>query len=197
MLKNKITLIFLTLLSLQTFGQDVVYNFNTTTEGFTSSSSSVTLSSSNGAIVRDFGSFEAVLTPDLNLSEDDYKVIRIVVRNNSTFNDFKLFNLDNPGTNWSAATSVIVDIPQSTEFVTRDILIPKNSDNSGVIHQLALRALGNPDGTIEIAQIVLIETGNWVTNNNFETSSNWTASVQMLLLVLQLQLHKKELNLAP
>ena len=176
MLKNKITLIFLTLLSLQTFGQDVVYNFNTTTEGFTSSTSSVTLSSSNGAIVRDFGSFEAVLTPDLNLSEDDYKVIRIVVRNNSTFNDFKLFNLDNPGTNWSAATSVIVDIPHSTEFVTRDILIPKNSDNSGVIHQLALRALGNPDGTIEIAQIVLIETGNWVTNNNFETSSNWTAS---------------------
>ena len=175
MLKNKITLIFLTLLSLQTFGQDVVYNFNTNTEGFTSSSS-VTLSSSNGAIVRDFGTYEAVLTPDLNLSEDDYKVIRIVVRNNSTFNNFKLFNLDNPGTNWSAATSVIVDIPQSTEFVTRDILIPKNSDNSGVIHQLALRALGNPDGTIEIAQIVLIETGNWVTNNNFETSSNWTAS---------------------
>jgi len=175
MLKNKITLIFLTLLSLQTFGQDVVYNFNTTTEGFTSSSS-VTLSSSNGAIVRDFGTYEAVLTPDLNLSEDDYKVIRIVVRNNSTFNNFKLFNLDNPGTNWSAATSVIVDIPQSTEFVTRDILIPKNSDNSGVIHQLALRALGNPDENIEIAQIVLIETGNWVTNNNFETSSNWTAS---------------------
>ena len=176
MLKTKITLIFLTLLSLQTFGQDVVYNFNTIVDGFTSSANGVTLSSSNGAIVRDFGSYEAVLTPDLNLSEDDYEVIRIVVRNNSTFNNFKLFNLDNPGTTWNAATSVVVDIPQSTEFVTRDILIPKNTDNLGVIHQLALRALGNPDGTIEIAQIVLIETGNWVTNNNFETSSNWTAS---------------------
>ena len=164
------------LLSLQTFGQDLVYNFNTTTEGFTSSANGVTLSSSNGAIVRDFGSYEAVLTPDLNLSEDDYEVIRIVVRNNSIFNNFKLFNLDNPGTNWGNATSVVVDIPQSTEFVTHDILIPKNTDNSGIIHQLALRALGNPDGNIEIAQIVLIETGNWVTNNNFETSSNWTAS---------------------
>ena len=174
-MKNTI-LLFLMFLSLQTFGQDSVYNFNTTTEGFTSSANGVTLSSSNGAIVRDFGSYEAVLTPDLNLSEDDYEVIRIVVRNNSTFNNFKLFNLDNPGTNWGSATSVVVDIPQSTEFVTHDILIPKNTDNSGVIHQLALRALGNPDGTIEIAQIVLIETGNWVTNNNFETSSNWTAS---------------------
>ena len=173
---KKIMLFFLTLLSLQTFGQDSVYNFNTTTEGFISSANGVTLSSSNGAIVRDFGSYEAVLTPDLNLSEDDYKVIRIVVRNNSTFSNFKLFNLDNPGTNWGSATSILVNIPQSTEFVTHDILIPKNTDNSGIIHQLALRALGNPDGTIEIAQIVLIETGNWVTNNNFETSSNWTAS---------------------
>ena len=174
-MKNTI-LLFLMFLSLQTFGQDSVYNFNTTTEGFTSSANGVTLSSSNGAIVRDFGSYEAVLTPDLNLSEDDYEVIRIVVRNNSTFSNFKLFNLDNPGTNWGSATSVVVDIPQSTEFITHDILIPKNTDNSGIIHQLALRALGNPDGTIEIAQIVLIETGNWVTNNNFETSSNWTAS---------------------
>jgi len=173
---KKIMLFFLTLLSLQTFGQDSVYNFNTTTEGFISSANGVTLSSSNGAIVRDFGSYEAVLTPDLNLSEDDYKVIRIVVRNNSTFSNFKLFNLDNPGTNWGSATSILVNIPQSTEFITHDILIPKNTDNSGIIHQLALRALGNPDGTIEIAQIVLIETGNWVTNNNFETSSNWTAS---------------------
>ena len=174
-MKN-IILLFLMLLSLQTFGQDVVYNFNTTTEGFTSSANGVTLLSSNGAIVRDFGSYEAVLTPDLNLSEDDYEVIRIVVRNSSTFNNFKLFNLDNPGTNWGNATSVVVDIPQSTEFVTHDILIPENTDNSGVIHQLALRALGNPDGNIEIAQIVLIETGNWVTNNNFETSTDWTAS---------------------
>ena len=173
---KKNILLFLTLLSLQTFGQDVVYNFNTIVDGFTSSANGVTLSSSNGAIVRDFGGYEAVLTPDLNLSEDDYEVIRIVVRNNSTFNNFKLFNLDNGSTNWGAATSVVVDIPQSTEFVTRDILIPKNTDNLGVIHQLALRALGNPDGNIEIAQIVLIETGNWVTNNNFETSSNWTAS---------------------
>jgi len=173
---KKIMLFFLMLLSLQTFGQDSVYNFNTTTEGFISSANGVTLSSSNGAIVRDFGSYEAVLTPDLNLSEDDYKVIRIVVRNNSTFSNFKLFNLDNPGTNWGSATSILVNIPQSTEFITHDILIPKNTDNSGIIHQLALRALGNPDGTIEIAQIVLIETGNWVTNNNFETSSNWTAS---------------------
>jgi len=179
-MKN-IILLFLTLLSLQTFGQDVVYNFNTTTEGFTSSASGVTLSSSNGAIVRDFIGYEAVLTPDLNLSEDDYEVIRIVVRNSSTFNNFKLFNLDNPGTDWNAATSVIVDIPPSTEFVTRDILIPKNTDNSGVIHQLALRAQGNPIGDIEIAQIVLIETGNWVANNNFETLTDgtladWTAS---------------------
>ena len=174
-MKN-IILLFLMLLSLQTFGQDVVYNFNTTTEGFTSSANGVTLLSSNGAIVRDFGSYEAVLTPDLNLSEDDYEVIRIVVRNSSTFNNFKLFNLDNPGTNWGNATSVVVDIPQSTEFVTHDILIPENTDNSGVIHQLALRALGNPDGNIEIAQIVLIETGNWVANNNFETSTDWTAS---------------------
>ena len=174
-MKNTI-LLFLMFLSLQTFGQDSVYNFNTTTEGFTSSANGVTLSSSNGAIVRDFGSYEAVLTPDLNLSEDDYEVIRIVVRNNSTFSNFKLFNLDNPGTNWGSATSILVNIPQSTEFITHDILIPKNTDNSGIIHQLALRALGNPDGTIEIAQIVLIETGNWVTNNNFETSSNWTAS---------------------
>jgi hypothetical protein len=174
-MKN-IMLLFLMLLSLQTFGQDVVYNFNTATEGFTSTANGVTLSSSNGAIVRDFGSYEAVLTPDLNLSEDDYEVIRIVVRNNSTFSNFKLFNLDNPGTNWGSATSVVVDIPQSTEFVTHDILIPKNTDNSGIIHQLALRALGNPDGSIEIAQIVLIETGNWVTNNNFETSTDWTAS---------------------
>jgi hypothetical protein len=178
---KKNILLFLTLLSLQTFGQDVVYNFNTTTEGFTSSNSVVTLSSSNGAIVRDFGGYEAVLTPDLNLSEDDYEVIRIVVRNSSTFNNFKLFNLDNPGTDWNAATSVIVDIPPSTEFVTRDILIPKNTDNSGVIHQLALRAQGNPIGDIEIAQIVLIETGNWVANNNFETLTDgtladWTAS---------------------
>ena len=173
---KKNIILLLMLLSLQTFGQDLVYNFNTTTEGFTSSANGVTLSSSNGAIVRDFGSYEAVLTPDLNLSEDDYEVIRIVVRNNSIFNNFKLFNLDNPGTNWGNATSVVVDIPQSTEFVTHDILIPKNTDNSGIIHQLALRALGNPDGNIEIAQIVLIETGNWVTNNNFETSSNWTAS---------------------
>ena len=86
-------LLYLTLLSLQTFGQDVVYNFNTTTDGFTSSANGVTLSSSNGAIVRDFGSYEAVLTPDLNLSEDDYEVIRIVVRNNSTFNNFKLLFL--------------------------------------------------------------------------------------------------------
>jgi len=54
---KKNILLFLTLLSLQTFGQDVVYNFNTTTEGFTSSNSVVTLSSSNGAIVRDFGSY--------------------------------------------------------------------------------------------------------------------------------------------
>ena len=176
MIMKNIILLFLMLLSLQTFGQDVVYNFNTTTEGFTSSASGVTLSSSNGAIVRDFGGYEAVLTPDLNLSEDDYGFIRVVIKNNSTFNNFKLFNLDKPGTNWGAATSVVVDIPPSTEFVTHDILIPKNSDNSGVIHQLALRALGNPDGNIEIAQIVLIETGNWVTNNNFETSSNWTAS---------------------
>jgi hypothetical protein len=173
---KKIMLLYLTLLSLQTFGQDVVYNFNTTTEGFISSANGVTLSSSNGAIVRDFGSYEAVLTPDLNLSEDDYNVIRIVVRNNATFSNFKLFNLDNPGTNWGSATSVLVNIPQSTEFVTHDILIPKNTDNSGIIHQLALRALGNPDGNIEIAQIVLIETGNWVTNNNFETSTDWTAS---------------------
>ena len=178
---KKNILLFLTLLSLQTFGQDVIYNFNTTTEGFTSSNSVVTLSSSNGAIVRDFGGYEAVLTPDLNLSEDDYEVIRIVVRNSSTFNNFKLFNLDNPGTDWNAATSVIVDIPPSTEFVTRDILIPKNTDNSGVIHQLALRAQGNPIGDIEIAQIVLIETGNWVANNNFETLTDgtladWTAS---------------------
>jgi len=180
---KKNILLFLTLLSLQTFGQDVVYNFNTTTEGFTSSSSSsVTLSSTDGVIVRDFGSFEAVLTPNLNVSEEDYGVIRIVIKNNSTFNNFKLFNLDNPGTNWGAATSVIVDIPPSTEFVTRDILIPKNSDNSGVIHQLALRALGNPVGNIEIAQIVLIETGgNWAANNNFETLTDgiltdWTAS---------------------
>ena len=173
---KKNIILLLMLLSLQTFGQDLVYNFNTTTEGFTSSANGVTLSSSNGAIVRDFGSYEAVLTPDLNLYEDDYEVIRIVVRNNSIFNNFKLFNLDNPGTNWGNATSVVVDIPQSTEFVTHDILIPKNTDNSGIIHQLALRALGNPDGNIEIAQIVLIETGNWVTNNNFETSSNWTAS---------------------
>ena len=181
MIMKNIILLFLTLLSLQTFGQDVVYNFNTTTEGFTSSNSVVTLSSSNGAIVRDFGGYEAVLTPDLNLSEDDYEVIRIVVRNSSTFNNFKLFNLDNPGTDWNAATSVIVDIPPSTEFVTRDILIPKNTDNSGVIHQLALRAQGNPIGDIEIAQIVLIETGNWVANNNFETLTDgtladWTAS---------------------
>ena len=178
---KKNILLFLTLLSLYTFGQDVVYNFNTTTEGFTSSNSVVTLSSSNGAIVRDFGGYEAVLTPDLNLSEDDYEVIRIVVRNSSTFNNFKLFNLDNPGTNWGNATSVVIDIPQSTEFVTRDILIPKNTDNSGVIHQLALRAQGNPDGTIEIAQVVLIETGNWAANNNFETLTDgiltdWTAS---------------------
>jgi len=178
---KKNILLFLTLLSLQTFGQDVVYNFNTTTEGFTSSNSVVILSSSNGAIVRDFGGYEAVLTPDLNLSEDDYEVIRIVVRNSSTFNNFKLFNLDNPGTNWGNATSVVIDIPQSTEFVTRDILIPKNTDNSGVIHQLALRAQGNPIGDIEIAQIVLIETGNWVANNNFETLTDgtladWTAS---------------------
>ena len=178
---KKNILLFLTLLSLYTFGQDVVYNFNTTTEGFTSSNSVVTLSSSNGAIVRDFGGYEAVLTPDLNLSEDDYEVIRIVVRNSSTFNNFKLFNLDNPGTNWGNATSVVIDIPQSTEFVTRDILIPKNTDNSGVIHQLALRAQGNPIGDIEIAQIVLIETGNWVANNNFETLTDgtladWTAS---------------------
>ena len=181
MIMKNIILLFLTLLSLQTFGQDVVYNFNTTTEGFTSSASGVTLSSSNGAIVRDFIGYEAVLTPDLNLSEDDYEVIRIVVRNSSTFNNFKLFNLDNPGTDWNAATSVIVDIPPSTEFVTRDILIPKNTDNSGVIHQLALRAQGNPIGDIEIAQIVLIETGNWVANNNFETLTDgtladWTAS---------------------
>ena len=181
MIMKNIILLFLTLLSLQTFGQDVVYNFNTTTEGFTSSNSVVTLSSSNGAIVRDFGGYEAVLTPDLNLSEDDYEVIRIVVRNSSTFNNFKLFNLDNPGTNWGNATSVVIDIPQSTEFVTRDILIPKNTDNSGVIHQLALRAQGNPIGDIEIAQIVLIETGNWVANNNFETLTDgtladWTAS---------------------
>ena len=174
-MKN-IILLFLMFLSLQTFGQDVVYNFNTATEGFTSTANGVTLSSSNGAIVRDFGSYEAVLTPDLNISEDDYEVIRIVVRNNSTFSNFKLFNLDNPGTNWGSATSVVVDIPQSTEFITHDILIPKNTDNSGIIHQLALRALGNPDGSIEIAQIVLIETGNWVTNNNFETSTDWTAS---------------------
>ena len=178
---KKNILLFLTLLSLQTFGQDVVYNFNTTTEGFTSSSSSVTLSSTDGVIVRDFGSFEAVLTPNLNVSEEDYGVIRIVIKNNSTFNNFKLFNLDNPGTNWGAATSVIVDVPPSTEFVTRDILIPKNSDNSGVIHQLALRALGDPVGNIEIAQIVLIETGNWAANNNFETLTDgiltdWTAS---------------------
>ena len=178
---KKNILLFLTLLSLYTFGQDVVYNFNTTTEGFTSSNSVVTLSSSNGAIVRDFGGYEAVLTPDLNLSEDDYEVIRIVVRNSSTFNNFKLFNLDNPGTNWGNATSVVIDIPQSTEFVTRDILIPKNTDNSGVIHQLALRAQGNPIGDIEIAQIVLIEIGNWVANNNFETLTDgtladWTAS---------------------
>jgi hypothetical protein len=181
MIMKNIILLFLMLVSLQTFGQDVIYNFNTTTEGFTSSNSVVTLSSSNGAIVRDFGGYEAVLTPDLNLSEDDYEVIRIVVRNSSTFNNFKLFNLDNPGTDWNAATSVIVDIPPSTEFVTRDILIPKNTDNSGVIHQLALRAQGNPIGDIEIAQIVLIETGNWVANNNFETLTDgtladWTAS---------------------
>ncbi|MDB2630814.1 T9SS type A sorting domain-containing protein [Ulvibacter sp.] len=180
-MKN-IMLLFLMLLSLQTFGQDAVYNFNSSTENFVQGGMPG-LTATDGALVNATwtGSFQFVRTPaGLAKSEANYKKIRVVVENSTNITVFQVLNYDSGSTSAGTADKqdvTITAVALNSGFTTYDIDFPANSSNNGTIDRLGFRAKGAiTSGTLRIAQIVLIETGNWVTNNNFETSTDWTAS---------------------
>ena len=127
------------------------------------------------------GSFQFVRTPaGLAKTEANYKKIRVVVENSTDITVFQVLNFDSGSTSAGIADKTDVTIAAvalNSGFTTYDIDFPANSSNSGTIDRLGFRAKGAvTSGTLRIAQIVLIETGNWVTNNNFETSTDWTAS---------------------
>jgi hypothetical protein len=179
---KKNTLIFLTLLSLQTFGQDLIYNFNSGVESFEQGGMSG-LTATDGALVNSTwsGSFNFVRTPaGLAKTEANYKKIRVVVENSTNITVFQVLNFDSGSTSAGTADKIDVTIDMVTlnsGFTTYDIDVPANSSNSGIIDRLGFRAKGTvTSGTLKIAQIVLIETGNWVANNNFETSTDWTTA---------------------
>ena len=175
-------LLFLMLLSLQTFGQDVVYNFNSSTENLVQGGMPG-LTTIDGALVNATwsGTFQFVRTPaGLAKSEANYKKIRVVVENSTNITVFQVLNYDSGSVSAGTADKqdvTIAAVALNSGFTTYDIDFPPNSSNSGTIDRFGFRAKGAiTSGTLRIAQIVLIETGNWVTNNNFETSTDWTAS---------------------
>lgn len=170
------------LLSLQTFGQDVVYNFNSSTENFVQGGMAG-LTATDGVLVNATwsGGFQFVRTPaGLAKTEANYKKIRVVVENSTDITVFQVLNYDSGSTSAGTADKqdvTIAAVALNSGFTTYDIDFPANSSNNGTIDRLGFRAKGAvTSGTLRIAQIVLIETGNWVTNNNFETSTDWTAS---------------------
>ena len=180
-MKN-IIILFLMLLSLQTFGQDVVYNFNSSTENFVQGGMPG-LTATDGVLVNATwsGGYQFVRTPaGLAKTEANYKKIRVVVENSTDITVFQVLNYDSGSTSAGTADKqdvTIAAVALNSGFTTYDIDFPANSSNNGTIDRLGFRAKGAvTSGTLRIAQIVLIETGNWVTNNNFETSTDWTAS---------------------
>ncbi len=182
MIMKNIIILFLMLLSLQTFGQDLFYNFNSSTENFVQGGMAG-LTATDGVLVNATwsGSFQFVRTPaGLAKTEANYKKIRVVVENSTDITVFQVLNFDSGSTSAGIADKtdvIIAAVALNSGFTTYDIDFPANSSNSGTIDRLGFRAKGAvTSGTLRIAQIVLIETGNWVTNNNFETSTDWTAS---------------------
>ena len=141
------------------------------------------LTATDGALVNATwsGSFQSVRTPaGLAKTEANYKKIRVVVENSTNITVFQVLNYDSGSTSAGTADKqdvTIAAVALNSGFTTYDIDFPANSSNSGTIDRFGFRAKGAiTSGTLRIAQIVLIETGNWVINNNFETSTDWTAS---------------------
>ena len=93
-MKN-IIILFLMFLSLQTFGQDVIYNFNSSTENFVQGGMAG-LTATDGVLVNATwsGSFQFVRTPaGLAKTEANYKKIRVVVENSTDITVFQVLNL--------------------------------------------------------------------------------------------------------
>jgi hypothetical protein len=191
---KKISLLLMMFIAFSSIGQDVIYNFNSSTDGITHGGFP-NLAATNGVLSTGdattfTGGFQAIRTPDgLNLLEANYKILRLVVENSTSNTEWQLLNYKNGSTSGATAGGTDVAIPTvvaGSGFTTMDIAIEPNTDatlptNNGKIYRLGFRAkqAGSFDwsggGELKIAQMAIIDT-RYLVNPNFEASSNWTAS---------------------
>ena len=189
---KKFTVTLLTLLTIGIYSQDVVYNFNTNNESFTQGGMPNYLHNADGylttGVATSFtGGFQQLRTPaGLGLSETKYRTVRIVVENSTANTEWQIMNFQPGSTSGSTAGRTdftIASVAGGSGYTTYDIPITvKTTTPDGIIDRIAIRAKqGNSfdwsaGGELKIAQMVIVDNNEWVSNADFESSSNWTAS---------------------
>ena len=189
---KKFTFIFFALLSFTIYGQDVTFNFNAGDENweasgfddFAASAGNITTGVTSDPTVGGFAQIRS--DAGLNLTYNNYKIVRFVIENSTNVTLWQVINYDTGSNNAGASEKENFDIPTVTAgsgFTTFDVPIPANGDNAGIIDRIGIRARqGNPfawTGELKIAQVVIINTtleDTFVANPGFETSTDWTAS---------------------
>ena len=189
---KKLLFLIIPLLSYTLAAQDVVYNFNTDNESFTQGGFPNFSHNSDGYLTTGdattfTGGFQSLRTPDnLNLPESQYRIVRVVVENSTANTTWQLMNLQAGSTAGNTAGLTEVTIPtvaSGSGFTTYDIAITTNPNNTdGIIHRIAFRAKQSNSfdwsagGELKIAQMVIIDTDQWIANSGFEGATGWTAN---------------------
>ncbi len=188
---KKVLLLLFTVVSINLYGQDIIYNFNTNNESFTQGGMPNYTHNANGyltsgAATSFTGGFQSLRTPTgLNLSETKYRVVRIVVENSTNNTEWQLMNYQSGSTSGGTAGRTdftIASVAANSGYTTYDIPITvKTTTPDGKIDRIGIRAKQGSGfswnaGELKVAQLIIIDTDDWLSNADFETSTNWTAS---------------------
>jgi len=145
---NYYSLFIFCMVSFFTNAQDIVYNFDTDTEGWVKIASATTeVTQSNGTLVvgTNISNYGGTLSPELNIQDTSYDFLEFVIQNNTTLTGFQLLSYVTGGTVGSTATKTNFEVPADGAFHTIVVAIPSTPGaNNGNITNLGVRVTGDP-----------------------------------------------------
>jgi hypothetical protein len=127
--------------------QDIVYTFDTSTDGWNNAGSTtvVTQSAGNLSVGGDINNYGGTkLSAQIDLVGTEFTSVELQIKNLTTISSFQLLSYVSGGSNAGTAGKTNFTITNNGQFQTITVVIPTSPNSDGKITRLGIRVSGNP-----------------------------------------------------
>ena len=127
--------------------QDIVYTFDTSTDGWNNAGGTTVVTQSSGNLsvggnINNYGGTK--LSAQIDLVGTEFTSVELQIKNLTSFDSFQLLSYLSGGSNAGSAGKTNFTVTNNDQFQTITVVIPTSPNSNGKITRLGIRILGDP-----------------------------------------------------